>query len=172
VVVVTRPSSASLIADLFDNQPEDENKRTTSSSKKKTTKASKKADNDDELAGMFDDEAEEVEGNGEEEEDEAEAEDREEREARYDGEGDGEAIGGEHDVMDLAATDYNYDEEEAEEQGARKPVVPAVRPYHVVRIPPMKAQPAFQPNCGQSIEAKRYLGTSTPPFQLQHSMND
>lgn len=164
VVVVARPTASSLIADLFDHEDEAGKQETTTTKKKikgtgkpkKSSKKSKNADDDDELAGMFDDEAEEVDGDGEEEEEEGEEADEDREGEGEDLDGDEEAFGGlEHDSMDLAAADDGGAEGNAEK--TTRAAAPAVRPYHVVRIPPMKAQPAFQPNCGQTIEAKRYL---------------
>jgi hypothetical protein len=165
VVVVARPTASSLIADLFDHEDEAGKQETTTTKKKikgtgkpkKSSKKSNNADDDDELAGMFDDEAEEVDGDGEEEEEEGEEADEDREGEGEDLDGDEEAFGGlEHDSMDLAAADDGGAEGNAEK--TTRAAAPAVRPYHVVRIPPMKAQPAFQPNCGQTIEAKRYLG--------------
>ena len=135
---------------------------------KKMKNSKKEKRDEEELANMFDDEAEEVDGEEEEEED-GEKDEREEEGEDIGAEDGGqrstkynqvnEEKGGRRDVMDLAAED---DEDEGREaKDGRKALVkatPAVRPYNVVRIPPMKAQPAFQPNCGPSIEAKRYLG--------------
>jgi hypothetical protein len=157
VVVVARPTASSLIADLFDNEDEAPAKKKPKGTGK--PKKSKNADDDDELAGMFDNEAEEVDGDGEEEEVEGEEADEDREGEGEDLDGDEEAFGGlEHDSMDLAAADDGEAEGNAEK--TTRASAPAVRPYHVVRIPPMKAQPAFQPNCGQTIEAKRYLGAS------------
>ncbi len=169
VVVVARPTASSLIADLFDNEDEAPAKKKPKGTGK--PKKSKNADDDDELAGMFDNEAEEVDGDGEEEEEGEEADEDREGEGE-DLDGDEEAFGGlEHDSMDLAAADDGEAEGNAEK--TTRAAGSAVRPYHVVRIPPMKAQPAFQPNRGQTIEAKRYLGayhylfvTSPHPISL------
>jgi len=65
-----------------------------------------------------------------------------------------------HNKMDLGEDEGDEEEEvyDEEEEGDAEYQRTALRSHSVVRIPPMKPQPAFQPNSGPSTEPNRYLG--------------
>lgn len=137
-----KPSASSLMADLFDQEAEQPEENQEEPNEEKPASY-----DDDDLAGLLDDEAKEVDGEEEDNEDK-------DNEDQLDVLDDLAVEDKGHDIMDVA-----LEEESDVEQESKKPTAPAVRPYNVVRIPPMKTQPAFQPNAGPSIESKRYLGT-------------